>query len=137
MTTAATILLVSALGMICVALAAVMAWRRVARTGFRWFWIGAGLWAVAVAVKVVLALLTNAAVLGFLKSNLSYPLLLACGGLFIGIQSSVCEMGFTLLAVWIWRPLGKKAGRAIGIGLGAGAFEAFLLGWRDWLRLSS
>jgi hypothetical protein len=128
MTTAVSIVLVSGLGMIFVAIVAVIGWRRVSHAGFRWFWIGAGLWTVAVAVKVVFALLTNAPVIGFLKSNLSYPLLVACGGLFIGIQSSLCEMGFTLLAVWIWRQLGKEAGRAIGIGVGAGAFEAFLLG---------
>jgi len=37
-------------------------------------------------------------------------------------------MGFTLVAVIIWRQLGKEGGRAIAIGVGAGAFEAFLLG---------
>ncbi len=52
--------------MIVVAIAAVIAWRRISHAGFCWFWIGAGLWTVAVAVKVVCALLTNAAVIGFL-----------------------------------------------------------------------
>jgi hypothetical protein len=120
--------LASGFGMIVVAVGAVIAWRRIAHAEFRWFGVGAGLWAVAVAVKVAFALLSNAAVLGFLKSHLSYPLLVAGGGLFLGLQSSLCEMGLTLLAVWIWRQLGKEGGRAIAIGVGAGAFEAFLLG---------
>ncbi len=119
--------------MMVVAIGAVIAWRRISHAGFRWFWIGAGLWTVAVAVKVVCALLTNAPVVGFLKDNLPYPLLVACGGLFLGVQSSLCEMGFTLLAVVIWRQLGKEAGRAIAIGVGAGAFEAFLLGLAQWV----
>jgi hypothetical protein len=37
-------------------------------------------------------------------------------------------IGFTLLAVLIWHQLGRDAGRAIAIGVGAGAFEALLLG---------
>ncbi len=120
--------LVPGLGMILVAAAAVICWRRISRAGFRWFWIGAGLWTIAVAVKVGCALVGNKAVIGLLKDNLPYPLLVVCGGLFVGLQSSLCEIGFTLLAVWIWRVLGRDAGRAIALGVGAGAFEAMLLG---------
>jgi len=120
--------LVSGLGMIVVAAAAVIYWRWVSHARFRWFWIGAGLWTVAVAVKVLAALATNAAVIGWLKGSLPYPLFVACAGVFGGLQSSLCEMGFTLLAVWIWRALGRDAGQAIAIGVGAGAFEAMLLG---------
>ncbi len=118
----------SSLGMMLVGVAAVIYWKRVSHVRLRWFWVGAGLWTVAVAVKVVCALASNAAVIGFLKHYLPYPLMVACGGLFLGIESSMCEMGFTLLAVLIWRQLGREAGRAIAIGVGAGAFEAFLLG---------
>jgi hypothetical protein len=128
MTTAVSIVFASGFGMMVVAIASAIAWRRISHAGFRWFWIGAGLWTAAVAVKVVCALLTNAAVIGYLKSHLPYQVQVACGGLFLGIQSSLCEMGFTLLAVWFWRQLGQEAGRAIAIGVGAGAFEAFLLG---------
>ena len=37
-------------------------------------------------------------------------------------------MGFTIPAGLIWRQLGKDSARAIAVGVGAGAFEAFLLG---------
>jgi hypothetical protein len=59
---------------------------------------------------------------------LPHPIYVALGGLFVGVQSSLFEMGLTLLAVLIRRQLGRDAGRAITIGVGAGAFEAFLLG---------
>ena len=123
-----TISLIPAVGMMIVASAAVIYWRRVSKLQLRWFWLGAGLWAVAVALKVVCALLTNNAAIGFMKENLSYPLLILGGGLLLGIQSSLFEIGLTLLSVLIWRQLGRDANRAIGIGIGAGAFEALLLG---------
>ncbi len=120
--------LVPALGMMIVAGAAVVYWRRLSRLPIKWFWVGAGLWTVAVILKVICALLTNKAVLGFMKERFSYSLLVFSGGLFIGIQSSLFEIGLTVIAVLIWRQLGRDAERAIGVGVGAGAFEAFLLG---------
>jgi hypothetical protein len=120
--------LASGLGMILVALVAVWSWRRLAGVPARWFWVGAGLWTVAVLVKVVIALLTNPAVLGFLRSHLPHAGFVAVGGLYLGMESSACEIGLTLLAALRWRQLGHDAGRAIAVGVGAGAFEALLLG---------
>ncbi len=120
-------LFASGFGMMIVAVVAVVLWQRIARVQIRWYWVGAGLWTVAVAMKVVCALLSNAPVLSTLK-GLPHPLYVALGALFVGVQSSVFEMGLTLMAVLVWRQLGRDAGRAITIGVGAGAFEAFLLG---------
>lgn len=120
--------LMSALGMITVAVVAVICWRWFSRVQFRWFWAGAGLWAVAVLLKIICALLMNEAVIGFLKEKLPYSPLVLVGGLFVGVQSSVFEIGLTFLAVLVWRRLGRDADRAIAIGTGAGAFEALLLG---------
>jgi hypothetical protein len=120
--------LASGVGMILVAVGAAWYWRRVSGAPARWFWIGAGLWTVAVLAKAIIALVSNAVVIGFLKSRLSHVPYVAAGGLFIGIESSVCEIGLTLLAAMRWRQLGHDAGRAIAVGVGAGAFEALLLG---------
>jgi hypothetical protein len=120
--------LISAAGMILVAGAAVVFWRRVSGLQLKWFWVGAGLWTVAVALKVIGALLINGAVIGLMKEHLSYPLFVFCGGLFVGVESSFFEIGLTLAAVLVWRQLGRDAKRAIGIGVGAGAFEAAVLG---------
>ncbi len=123
-----TISLIPATGMIIVAAAAVFYWRRLTMLQFKWFWAGAGLWIVAVILKLICALLANEAVMGFLKERLSYWAFVSAGGLFIGIQSSIFEIGLTLLAVLIWLQFGQDARRAIGIGIGAGAFEAIILG---------
>jgi hypothetical protein len=114
--------------MMLVAVAAVWYWRRASRTRFRWFWLGAGLWTVAVLAKVVIALFTNPPVIGFLKDRLAHWSFVVAGGLYLGIQSSLCEIGLTWLAALRWKQIGRDAGRAIAVGVGAGAFEAFLLG---------
>lgn len=44
-------LLVSAAGMMLVGVAAIVFWWRLTRLSFRWFWVGAALWAIAVAIK--------------------------------------------------------------------------------------
>lgn len=117
----------SGFGMVLVAIVAVVLSWQLAHVQLRWYWVGAGLWTVAVVLKIACALLSNRAVLNALK-GLPHPLYVALSGLYLGVQSSAFEMGFTLLAVLIWRQLGRDGGRAIAIGVGAGAFEAFLLG---------
>jgi len=113
-------------GMILVAVAGVWYWRRMSGASARWFWIGAALWTVAVLLKVIIALLTNPAAIGTLKSHLPYGLYVAAAGLYLGIESSLCEIGLTLVAGMRWKELGRDAGRAIAVGVGAGAFEALL-----------
>lgn len=118
----------SAIGMMVVALVAIVCWRRQTRLHFKWFWVGGALWIIAVALKLGLALLTNKAVFAVMREHLPHSLYVIGGGLWVGVQSSLCEIGLTLVAVRIWRQLGSDAPRAIGIGVGAGAFEALILG---------
>lgn len=122
-----TLSLFSDLGMLVVGSGALVYWRWVSKVQLRWFWAGAGLWTVAVALKVVCALLTTTPVIGFLKESLPHQLYVVTGAAFVGIQSSLFEIGLTLLAVLICKQLGRDGNRAIGIGVGAGAFEAMVL----------
>ena len=114
--------------MLLVAALAVIFWRWKSGVQLRWFCVGAGLWTAAVILKVICAFQINSIAIGFLKDKLGGPFFIVEGGLFLGIESAVFEIGLTWLAVRIWPQLGRDAGRAIAIGAGAGAFEAFLLG---------
>src|SRR5262245_33256285 len=119
---------VSGIGMMAVAGGSVVYWRRVCGLPLKWFWVGAGLWTVAVILKIGWSVLTNQAILLFMKERLPHAVFVVLGGGFVGVQSSLFEIGLTFLAVCVWRQLGQDANRAIGIGIGAGAFEAGLLG---------
>lgn len=116
------------IGMITVAAIAVLFWRRLSGVAFRWFCVGVGLWAIGCTFKLLGALATNDPVVGFMKGNFPPFFLLLGWGLFCGVGSSVCEMGITWIAVLIWPQIGRDATRAIGIGVGAGAFEALVIG---------
>ena len=120
--------LISAVGMLVLAIGAVVYWRRVSKTALRWFWAGAGLWLVSVVMKLVVAVFTNRAVIGYMQAHLPQLVYVLAGSLFLGIQSSLFEIGLTLIAVLAWRQLGHDSNRAIAVGVGAGAFEALLLG---------
>lgn len=84
--------LVSAAGMMLVAIAAVVYWRRLTHVPYRWFWIGAGLWTVAVAIKFAIAIPTNGPIFEYLGSVLQFPAYLVVGGLFGGLESSLCDV---------------------------------------------
>jgi hypothetical protein len=97
--------LLPGIGMMLVAIAAVWYWRGASGAPFRWFWLGAGLWAVAVLAKVVIALFTNPLAIGLLRDRLSHWPFVLAGGLYLGIQSSVCEIGLTWLAGLRWKQI--------------------------------
>jgi hypothetical protein len=74
---------IPACGMIIVAPILVIYWRRSVKLAYRWFWLGAGLWTVAVILKVVSSVLLNEPVIGYLNANLPETLSRVAGGLFI------------------------------------------------------
>jgi hypothetical protein len=127
MTLAARAIL-SPIGMILVACVAAWSFHRACRALARWYWVGVALWIVAVAIKFAIAIPTNAAVLTAIARRLPTSAFVAAGGLYIGVQSVLCEIGLTFLAGLVWKQLGRDAGRAIAVGAGAGVFEAALLG---------
>ena len=77
--------IISALGMMVVACGAVVLWRRRSGLALVWFWIGAGLWTVAVILKIASALLTNQAVVLFMKDRLAHVWFVVCAGAFVGL----------------------------------------------------
>ncbi|RKX31437.1 MAG: YhfC family intramembrane metalloprotease [Verrucomicrobia bacterium] len=119
---------VSSFLMIAVAVTAFAGCRRLTRVSTRWFLAGAAVWLLAVVLKFVCAILFNQAVLAEIRRLSSAPACQFAGAVFLGVESSLFEMGITLLAVMIWHRWGRPMARAIAIGIGAGAFEALLVG---------
>ncbi|RLB61389.1 MAG: YhfC family intramembrane metalloprotease [Deltaproteobacteria bacterium] len=114
--------------MIAVGVIAIILWRTKTSVAYRWFWVGAGLWTVAVVLKVPFSILVGKSVMALLTDNASSTVRVLWAGLYFGLQSALFEMGLTILAALVWRRLGSDSTRAIAIGLGSGAFEAILLG---------
>jgi len=112
--------------MMLVALAAVLVWWLHSRVQWRWFWAGAGIWTVGVALKFAVALPLNPILFG--KGGHPVGLNLCIGAAYCGLMTGVFEIGITLAAALIWRRLAAEPARAVAVGLGAGAFEALLLG---------
>ena len=120
--------LIHGCGMLAVALLAAFLWRRRTVAGWRWFWIGAAIWTAGVAGKLIWSVMLNPLLLGAIKGygpTSASPFL---GGAYLGVNSAVWEIGITGIAALRWRGMVQNADRAAGVGVGAGAFEAGLLG---------
>ncbi len=126
--TALAVSLTSGLLVLVLVFAVVWVTRRRIKVRFRWLWVGAGVWTVAVALKVVSSVLTMKAVMAALKAAVPHGLFVLLGSLYVGLHSAVFEIGLTILAAWLWRQLTASPERAVTIGIGAGAFEAALIG---------
>lgn len=114
--------------MILVGVGTVLVAKSTWRIQFRWFCWGALLWVIALAAKRFIAALTLGSALGALQNYLPHSIYLAFGSGYIGVLTGITEPLITLAAGLLWRQLAYDARRAVGIGLGAGAFEAAYFG---------
>ncbi len=112
--------------MMLVALVAVFFWKFKSRVQWRWFWAGAAIWTVGVALKFAVALPLNPIFFAAMKFSAGWNL--GLGSAYLGLLTGIFEIGVTLAAALIWRRLAADPARALAVGLGAGAFEALLLG---------
>jgi uncharacterized membrane protein YhfC len=119
--------LASGAAMLIVAGASVWWCRRRTHAAWRWFWVGAGLWTIAVAVKFAIAIPLNKPLLEGLKSSSPYWVYITLGTIYGGAMTGLTEVLFVYLAGFRWRQMSATAERAAAIGVGAGAFEAALL----------
>ena len=109
--------------------AAVAKW--MLRIQLRWLWCGALLWAIAVVEKRFIYGLLSQPLQGAFQNHLPHlpnSMHLALGSAYIGLLTGITEPVVTLAAGLFWRQLTYDARRAVGIGFGAGAFEAVYLG---------
>ena len=119
--------LASAIAMMLVAITGVACWRKRTGVPWRWFWVGAALWTVAVAAKFAIAIPLNGPLLTGLKSSLPYWAYLTVGSIYGGGLTGITEVLFTFIAALVWPRMAATAPRAVAVGVGAGAFEAALL----------
>jgi uncharacterized membrane protein YhfC len=112
--------------MMLVAFTGVLWWRKRTAVQWRWFWAGAGIWTVGVLLKFAFAWPLNRVFMGTHGHHTGLGLVV--GSIYCGLMTGVFEIGVTLAAVLIWRRLAADPQRAVAVGLGAGAFEALLLG---------
>ena len=119
------------------------------RWGIQWRWLGCGalLWSVAMPAKRAIDALLSDSVAVPIGDRLSHAfhvpdvLLASC---YVGLLTGVTLVAYTLAAGLLWRGLAGNARRAIGIGVGIGAFEAIYYGLKvaaglepDWVPRAS
>lgn len=130
-----SVFLIPGPAMILIALGSILYWKRRSETQWRWFLVGAGIWTVGVSLKFICAAILNQPILHGLKNVFpGLPYILA-GGIYVGLLTGIFEIGITLAAACIWRRLAQSASRAVAVGVGAGAFEALLLGLAGFVAI--
>ena len=120
--------LASGAGMVWVGIGAVLLWKLWSGCKYSWFWIGAGVWTVGVGLKFGWAFLLNKPVLDALRITVPHDAYLVLSGIYIGLLTGVFEIGITLVAALRWKQIADDRTRGVAVGVGAGAFEAMVLG---------
>jgi uncharacterized membrane protein YhfC len=113
--------------MILIGLAGVGTWALISGTPFRWFAAGAAIWTVGVLLKFGVHYPLRSWSLAVPGPNKTLLELMA-GSIYTGLMTGVFEIGITLAAALLWRRLAAESKHAIAVGVGAGSFEALLLG---------
>lgn len=114
--------------MILVGVAFVFGWKAWSHTQWRWFLAGAAIWTGGVALKFLCAYFLNEPTLDALKASLPHVAYVVAGSVSMGLYTGVFEIGITLLACLVWKSMSREPNRAVAVGIGAGGFEAVLLG---------
>lgn len=129
------LLLLSGAGMMAVAVAAVLLYRRGQSVPWTIFGLGALAWTISVALKFAWAIPMNTPVKvrldAVLPPRASDPIF----WLYIGLLTGIFECGFTLFFVRRTRLRSAEWREAVAFGIGFGAIEAFLLGLLNFVGL--
>ncbi len=126
----------SGIGMMLAGIVPLLWWRYRTLVPWRDFWSGAGVWALAIFVKLVLDLTLTPLLAGWLSgiyTSLGIAILL---GAYVGLRTGFFESGFTYLFA-IKQKLSKfDFQQAVAFGLGFGGAEAFVLGMISFLNVA-
>jgi len=114
--------------MALVGILAIWVWRWRSHVPWKYFLIGAVIWAVGVALKFAWALGLNEPIIGAIRGVMPSGAALVTSAIYIGLLTGVFEIGVTVVAAKQWSSLARDAGRGLAVGIGAGAVEAVVLG---------
>jgi uncharacterized membrane protein YhfC len=121
------IALLGGVGMLLVAVGYAI-YSGVRRLGWKYFFLGAGCWVVAVVLKFAWAIPLNTPIYNFLKAQLPEIPFMLIFNVYVGSLTGVFEVVLVWLLVRYTR-IGKVTWqKALAFGIGFGAVEALLLG---------
>lgn len=120
--------LLSGLGMMAVAVVAIVYWRRKKHTKAVYFAAGALFWVVAIAIKVIMDLTISPSLYKWLGGTLPIDAAVLATGLYLGLRTGILENGAVYLGTLYTKLKNMSFGDAVAVGIGFGGIEALLLG---------
>lgn len=126
----------SGIGMMLVGLLPILWWRYRTLVPWRDFWYGAGIWAAAISIKLLMDFsITPLLVrwLGGIYTGIGIAILM---GAYVGLRTGFFESGFTYLFAIKKKLKNYDFQQAVAFGLGFGGSEAFLLGIISFINVA-
>lgn len=129
-------LMLAGIGMMAVAVIAVLYWRIKSKAPWKWFCFGALVWIAAIAVKLAMDMTISGPMQAGIMELYGIPALIAFASVYVGLRTGFLESGFTYVFARSKAKKNKIGYReAIAFGIGFGAMEAFLLGLNSFLGI--
>jgi len=122
-------IVISGILMIVISTLFMITWKTRSGVALKWILLGGGIWAIGVFLKFVFAFLLNAPILEWFQYVFGKTGYLLVGSVYIGVLTGVFEIGITLVFALFIKGMYENHRRGIGIGIGAGGFEALILGF--------
>ncbi len=126
----------SGIGMMLVGLMPILWWRYRTLVPWRDFWYGAGIWAVAISIKLLMDVTITPLMvrwLGGIYTGIGIAILM---GAYVGLRTGFLESGLTYIFAIKKKLKGYDFQQAVAFGLGFGGSEAFLLGIISFLNIA-
>jgi uncharacterized membrane protein YhfC len=127
-------LLLSGIGMVLVGILVPLYWKRKTQVKLNYFLWGAGIWVIAIAVKIAMDYTITQPLSASLEPYGLLTVLLVMG-LYVGLRTGILESGFSYLAILKTRLRGMNYREGIAFGIGFGSIEALFLGITSFLNI--
>lgn len=120
--------LLSGLGMMAVAVIAIVYWRQKKHSKAVYFAAGAIFWVVAIAIKVIMDLTISRPFYDWLGNTLPIDAAVIVTGLYLGLRTGILENGAVYLGTLYTKLKNMSFDDAVAVGIGFGGIEALVLG---------